>query len=298
MSKKFRQKLQGPKQRLLIVGSGKLGSRLAECLQHDFELSIASRSASKHPRLANFVEHCFDADVSKAESLKAVCAQPYDYILYCLAPKERSENTYRQTYLAGWHNVLSHLTQPEQLKRVFFVSSTSVYHQHDGLQINEQSPTQPSAYSGKVLLEAEAVPAKLRAQGLLTCPSTNIRFSGIYGGSRNMLREQVREKRAFYSSQVRLSNRIHEDDCVAVLAFLLRLAAKGEELEEVYLASDGCPVDMNEVYAYIAKQEGVELESSDEIGKRRAGNKRCDNSLLKALGYQFIYPSYKEGYAR
>lgn len=297
MSKKFRQKLSAPKQRLLIVGSGKLGSRLAERLQHDFELSVVSRSACQHASLPAFVEHCFDADVSKVECLKAVCAQPYDYILYCLAPKERSEAAYRQTYLEGWYNILSNLTQPEQLKRVFFVSSTSVYHQHDGLRINEQSPTLPTAYSGRVLLEAEAVPVTLREQGLISCPSTNIRFSGIYGGSRNMLREQVREGRAFYSSHMRLSNRIHEDDCVAVLAFLLRLAAQGKALEEVYLASDDCPVDMNEVYAYIAKQEGVELERSDDIGKRRAGNKRCDNSRLKARGYQFIYPSYKEGYA-
>jgi hypothetical protein len=28
-----------------------------------------------------------------------------------------------------------------------------------------------------------------------------------------------------------------------------------------------------------------------------AMNKRCNNERLKALGYQFNYPSYKEGYA-
>jgi hypothetical protein len=25
-------------------------------------------------------------------------------------------------------------------------------------------------------------------------------------------------------------------------------------------------------------------------------NKRCNNARLKALGYQFLYPSYKDGY--
>lgn len=112
-----------------------------------------------------------------------------------------------------------------------------------------------------------------------------------------MLRNQVREGRASYCSETRLSNRIHEDDCVGFLAHLIGMAAKGEALADLYLASDDCPVDLNEVYALLAEQEGCEIATSDTISRRRAGNKKCRNSRMKGTGYRLMYPSYREGYA-
>ena len=128
--------------------------------------------------------------------------------------------------------------------------------------------------------------------------STIVRFSGIYGGNRTRLIEQVCEGRRGLSQDLQLSNRIHEDDCVGFLMHLMQLAAGGETLESCYLASDSCPVDMNEVVQYIADQHGIQLPADRREIPRRAGNKRCDNRRMLATGYQLKYPDYREGYRR
>ena len=67
--------------------------------------------------------------------------QALDLVLYCLSPSERSREAYRQTYVQGLANTLVALKNSPSLKRLFFVSSTSVYHQDDGSIVSEHSQT-------------------------------------------------------------------------------------------------------------------------------------------------------------
>lgn len=281
---------------VLIAGFGKIGKRLAENLAQDYAVAVLSRSASA--KAASLNERCraaikaIDADLTSPDSLsEKLGGGHYDLVVYCLTPVERTEFGYRQIYVDALSNLLDALNKICPKTRLVFVSSTSVYHQDDSSWVDEISPTQPATFSGKTLLEAEALVKDLGERGCV------VRFSGIYGAGRSMLREQVRAGRAVLANHERLSNRIHEDDCVGFLAHLVRRAFAGNELEPVYLASDSVPVDLNEVLGFIADQEDAELFVSEQVPPRRAGNKRCNNARMLESGYQLLYPGYREGYA-
>ncbi len=276
------------RKRILIVGFGKLGKPLAQNLAKHHEVWTLHR----HPNEEVQGIHSIGADVTDIVSLHENIPSKLDFIVYCLSPGSRSEEAYRNIYPEGLANTLQALPEETHLQRLYFISSTSVYHQNDHSWVDENSPAEATSYSGRLLLEAESV-AENSGQ-----PATVIRFSGIYGGDRRRLIDQVKNRQAGYSPKTRLSNRIHQDDCVGFIEHLIQQECAGEKNLPRYLASDSCPVDLNEVLGFLAEKLGVELqESSETPSTRRGGNKRCSNRQMLASGYRLRYPDYRAGYA-
>lgn len=274
------------KQSILFIGYGKVASRVAERFAAGYQVWAMARSQRETGSDIHYVQ----ADVTHpVELLDRLPAGP-DIVVCCLSPGRRDEAAYRATFVEGLKNVLTALQTGPLPKRLFFVSSTSVYHQDDGGAVDEGSPTRPVSFAGRILLEAENIVSE--------CPinSTCVRFSGIYGGTRSRLIEQVLSGSRKLAPGKHITNRIHEDDCVGFLQHLIERALQGAELEDCYLASDSCPAEMNAVLTFIAEQRGRALAHSDQPAPRRAGNKRCDNRRMLASGYRLRYPSYKEGY--
>lgn len=278
--------------RILIVGCGKIGLRVANLLSAKHEVWGLRRSTQKAPNENPSHLKFITADVCLPESLTGQLPENLDYLLYCIAPTERNEAAYRKVYLSGLQNIIAALPDSHSLKRLYFVSSTSVYHQNDHSLVDETSLTLPSSFSGRVLLEAEAF------CNHLPTPSSIIRFSGIYGAERSRLIEQVTTHQAELSTNCRLTNRIHEDDCVSFMLYLIQQDIQGKLNDPMYLASDSEPVDLNEVIKFLASTLGLELtvKPSDDAEKRRAGNKHCSNKKMLDSGYRLHYPSYREGY--
>jgi nucleoside-diphosphate-sugar epimerase len=290
---------------ILVVGYGKLGQRIAHTLSNRHDVIALKRSPIEQDAR---VKMCF-ADVTYAESvrnaLKNAVKGGVDYLIYCLSPNGRSEQAYRDAFLIGLNNVLSNLPEPEKLKHILFISSTSVYHQAHAEQVDEQSACLPSNFSGKVLLEAEAYLRGLSVQ------STCIRFSGIYGGSRSRLIDQV--KYALESGNPLVvgegyTNRIHEDDCVGFICHLIDLLDQNKTIESCYLATDSCPVELVNVYQFIAdqliqqvpnyKDKKINIRSSEDSNSlRRAGSKLCLNKKMLQSGYAIKFETYKQGYS-
>ncbi len=287
--------------RILVVGYGKLGQRVANHLSLNHPVVALKRSPVEP--VAN-ITMCL-ADVTKIESLNEAfpkCLHDgVDYLIYCLSPSERSEQGYRDAYLTGLKNVLASLPEPETLQHIIFISSTSVYHQEQGEEVDELSPCLPSSFSGKVLLEAETYLAGLAVE------TTTIRFSGIYGGSRSRLIDQVKHALEMGETLIAApgyTNRIHEDDCLGFICHLQGLLDQGQKVEACYVGTDSCPVEQVHVYAYLAQQlqpvpndKGLQINvSKDGKSLRRAGSKRCQNERMLNSGYTLKYASYKEGY--
>ena len=276
---------------ILIVGCGSIGLRLAMSLKDQHKVYGLKRNAEGLPADITGIS----ADVTRPSSLRGKLPNKLDYIVYCLTASEFNDKTYQEIYVNGLKNLISEINHSSlSPKRLFFVSSSSVYPQDDDQWVNEETPVTPTRFSGQRLLEAE--------QLALSCkfPASNIRFSGIYGGSRTRLLEQVRSGKANSESPA-YTNRVHEDDCVLILKHLIEKDVNAEVLEDCYLASDSEPVQMNELIAWIGKQIERSItpkEESKTIGgkKRSAGSKRCCNKRLLDSGYQFKYPSFREGY--
>ena len=274
------------KEQVLIVGCGDIGLRLAKCLPQDTYQVTGLR---RHPPEDTPFLRYQTCDVTDPDQLAQVLKQDFAAIVISMTPSESSHSGYQQAYVQTCQNVVAGLRALRKKSLLLFISSTAVYGQIDGEWVDENSPTEPESFSGKRLLEAEAV---ILDSGF---PSTIVRFSGIYGPGRNRLIEQVRQAKA--SASLHITNRIHADDCARSLGHLIQLSSKGAQLQPIYLTSDSAPTPMLEVVSWIAEQLGVEDFLSPNATNER-GNKRCSNQHLLDSGFVFSYPTFKDGYAQ
>ncbi|RYY01358.1 MAG: SDR family oxidoreductase [Gammaproteobacteria bacterium] len=274
------------KEQVLIVGCGDIGQRLAKSLPYEFYNVTGLRR--NPPADAEFLRYQ-TCDVTDANQLDQILKQSFAVIVISMTPSERSDAGYQKAYVQTSQLLIDSLGAQELKPRlIIFISSSAVYGQVDGSWVDENSATDPEGFSGKRLLEAEAI---IQKSGF---NNTIVRFSGIYGPNRNRLIEQVRQSKA--SASPHITNRIHADDCARSLAHLIEADRKGQSLAPVYLATDSAPTPMLEVVTWIAEQMGVkEFLSSDAVNER--GNKRCSNQRLLDSGFEFTYPTYREGYA-
>lgn len=270
---------------MLLAGCGDIAQRLALLLHHDYRLTGLRRQPFDLPaHIAPLA-----ADICNPPFLQqAVGSQHFDYVVITLTPGERTEARYRQIYVEGTRNLLANLNGTP---RLLFVSSTSVYAQDAGETVDEQSPAIGSGFSGRCLLEAEAL---VQHSGF---PSTCIRFSGIYGPGRERLVRMVRELRVDPADAHQFSNRIHADDCARVLAFLIERWEDGIPPLPVYVASDTQPVQSGHVWQWLGHIMEVANPLPDDDWQLRAPKgKRCISRQLQAAGFQFLYPDFKSGY--
>ena len=92
-------------------------------------------------------------------------------------------------------------------------------------------------------------------------------------------------------------NRIHRDDVAGALYHLMSRPA----LNQTLLGVDEDPASQQDVYTWLCSQLNQRPPTpktavSTLPGARASGNKRCDSSRLRATGYKFKYPSFREGY--
>jgi nucleoside-diphosphate-sugar epimerase len=270
-------------ERVLIAGCGDVGNRLGRrLLEAGHEVWGLRRNVA---RLAPGLQPV-EADLADPASLAAL---PRDLTLvaYTAAADGRSESDYQTAYVQGLSNLLATLDeQGQRPRRVIFTSSTGVYGQDDGSWVDETSPTEPTSFTGRAMLDAERVLAES------PFPGTAVRLGGIYGPGRTRLVDQVRRGEAVCPAGGPLyTNRIHSVDAGGILAHLLAM----DDPEPVYLGVDGDPADLCEVLTFLAHELGMPAPRKG-TSTRRAGSKRCSNRRILGAGYGFVYPSFREGY--
>ncbi len=277
--------------KILIAGCGYVGKELASRLVgKGLEVLCLSRSKVSSPGTNCPIDY-LRADLSDPTALLQLPGE-LDGIVFCAAPDTYDEAAYRKVYVDGLANLqaaISGKTTPEA--RMIYVSSTGVFGQADGEWVNEESDTYPDHFGGKILLEGESLAF---SSGLQT---SILRLGGIYGPGRDSLIKQI--KRGELSSnrvEQSYTNRIHRDDAVGILEFLLLLPA--EKLQKIYLGVDSEPASRNDVVDWLSVQLGVSpCFQKNTTPIRGGGNKRCSNERIRSEGYQFQFQSYREGYA-
>lgn len=183
-----------------------------------------------------------------------------------------------------------------------YLSSTAVYGDHGGAEVDEDSPTHPSGPRGQRRLAAEAdwlaLAARIGAAGHV------FRLAGIYGPGRSAV-DQVRAgtARRLQKPGGHAFNRIHaEDGAAAILASMARPRAGA-----VYNLADDVAAESHEVIAHACDLLGVApppLEPFDPATLSPAARgfwadrKTVANRRIKTeLGVRLRYPSYREGLA-
>lgn len=239
-------------------------------------------------------------------------------VVVAIAAGTPTEDGYRAAYVDGLSNVLDALERdrkhddgalptlasPSQVRRVLFVSSTAVYGDAGGGWVDESTTTEPGGFSGRIIREAEDL-LQERLLGTGITPVA-LRLGGIYGPGRTRLIDQVRSGVAVAPAEPRYTNRIHRDDAAAAIVHLCTMAA---EPAPVYVGVDNDPAELGEVQRFLADEQGLPRPASDVPGDTasgtggpaggepsRGGNKRCSNALLRSTGFEFAYPTFREGY--
>ena len=276
---------------ILVAGCGKLGGRIASALT-----AITPKNRTKvfglrrNPNNVPAGVEGIAADLYQPSTLVGKLPAHLDIVIYCLTPSSYDEQGYRNAYINGLNNLLGAL-RGQALKRLFFISSTSVYAQDDDSWVDETSLTEPTRYSGQHILAGEQI---AQHSGH---PATIIRYSGIYGPSRQRFLEEVRAGRMAPAAPAPFSNRIHEDDAVAAAVHLTKKSLTEQALESCYIVSDCEPVRLDEVVAWVHHQTPCADAVPDARQGGRAGSKRCSNKRLLASGFRFSYPDFRSGYA-
>lgn len=273
----------------LIIGCGDIGMTLGRQLR-----DVGQRVLGVRRNIQALEDSGIEALALDINAEGAPAALPdADIVVYVVSADRFEESAYQAAYPTGLKAVLAEYGRRKNPpKRVFFVSSTSVYAQQDGEVVDEASPAHPHGFSGQLMHEAEQI---LLEHEL---PGTVVRFSGIYGPGRDRLIRQVSEGRIAPASPPMYTNRIHRDDCVGVLAHLIDLTLGDQGIDELYLATDCEPAPLHEVMTWLAGKLKVETTDTIQSPLRRRSSKRCDNTRLRESGYLFRFPSYREGYAQ
>ncbi|WP_422758488.1 SDR family oxidoreductase [Paenarthrobacter sp. C1] len=213
-----------------------------------------------------------------------------EIVVIALAAEAPTEEAYRAAYVVGLRNVLDAVDrQTVPPKRILFVSSTAVYPDAAGAVVDESTPTMPTRFSGRILLEAEEL--LLARAGQAT--ATILRLGGIYGPGRTRLIDQLRAGKAVIPGQPKHTNRIHRDDAAAMI---VHLATMNERPASVYLGVDDDSSEYGDVLRFLAAALRLPEPPVGPTSDGGAGDKRCSNRRLRSTGFELSYPSYKEGY--
>ena len=273
----------------LIIGCGYLGRRVAAlwCAQNHCVFATI-RSTARADEWGALGLQPILCDVLDAASLRSL--PPVESIAYCIGLDRSTGVSMHSLYVGGLANVLAAL--PQSAPRFVYVSSTSVYGQTEGEEVDECATTEPQEESGKVVLEAERL---LRAR----LPSAVIlRFAGIYGPGRLMRGQAIKAGEPIVGDAEKWLNLIHVEDGAAVVVAADERAAPGS----IYNVSDGSPVRRRVFYTTLAEVLGapqpqfIPLAAGAVIPTHERGHRQVVSRRLRdELGVTLQYPTFEEG---
>ena len=257
--------------------------------KYNINLSITSRSESSKETFEgiNFNSYLFNSE--KFDKNIVVKLKEADHILVSIPPENQEDLVVKN---------FSKFIESSKVKWITYLSATSVYGDHNGKWVDENSKTNPTSNNGVARLKAENSWTSLEKNNKL--PVQIFRLSGIYSNEKNIL---VRLK----LGNVRLINkrdhyfsRIHVDDIANILFNSLSKFKSGE----IYNLSDDKPSSSEEVTLFGAKIldiKNIEKIEVDEIKSEMLKNfynesKKVSNKKVKNyFNYNLKFPSYIEG---
>lgn len=262
--------------RILIVGCGYLGHRVARrwrALGHTVHATTRSEARAATFRQAGLEPVL--CDVLAPVELERL--PPLDLVLYAVGLDRTAGVPMRTVYVDGLRAVLAALPA---VGRLVYISSTSVYGQTQGEEVDETAATVPQEESGRIVLEAEGVLVASHR------PAIILRFAGIYGPGRLLRRQAIETGEPIAGDPETWLNLIHvEDGATAVVA-----AADRGHLGAIYNIVDDQPVRRRDFYGRLAGFLGAPpprfvSPATPEHQNRRIRNDRMHEELQVTLRF-------------
>jgi nucleoside-diphosphate-sugar epimerase len=285
--------------RVAILGCGYIGLELGRQLIPDHDVVGIRRSDDGVAAIESAGFDAIQADLTDADALEAV--PDVDAVVFAASSGGRGAGPAREIYVDAQRKALDHFgARDDSPDRYVYTSSTGVYGDHDGAWVDEATPLDPQTEKTRVLAEAERV--ALEGPSEHGMDGTVARYGGLYGPDRYRLSRYIEGP-----VTEGYLNMVHRDDAAGSVAYLL---TEDIARDEVVLVVDDEPVEKWAFADWLADQCGLpdppkrtteeRLADDDlsETAKRRIRtSKRCSNDRLRELGYEFAYPTFREGYA-
>jgi nucleoside-diphosphate-sugar epimerase len=231
--------------------------------------------------------HPVVADVLDSASLQRLPA--VETVVWSVGLDRSAGVPMHRVYVDGLANFLEALPA---CCRFVYVSSTGVYGQEQGEEVDETAATEPGDEAGRVVLEAERLLRERLPEAIV------LRFAGIYGPGRLLRTPALLAGEPLTGDPDRWLNLIHvEDGAAAVIA-----AAERGQPGEVYNVCDDHPLLRRDFYTLLARLLGappprfVPAAPGTSPGRRERAHRRISNRRLRReLALELRYPSCAQG---
>ena len=256
----------------------------------DFDLSVTSRQETHQIEINNIKIKSYQFTQDKFDSSIIKKLEKANYILISIPPIDGKDIV--ANYLGTDKKKIMNC------KWITYLSATSVYGDHKGEWVNENSATKPTSVNGINRLEAEKNWVSLSKKN--NYPLQIFRLAGIYSNQFNILKRLQAGTAQIVDKKNHFFSRIHVED----IANILFKSLNNLKNNEIYNIADDKPASQSEVAAYGAKllkleePKPVELEKVDNemLQNFYKDSKKVDNKKMKSFfNYDLKYPTYEEG---
>ena len=278
--------------KIICFGFGQVAKNFVKKLNDQgvpLKLTTTSREETRNKKFENisyesfqFTEEGFDKNlIPKFEEA--------DHILLSIAP------------INGIDIVIKNLKdylKSSKFKWITYLSATSVYGNHNGEWVDENSETKPNSPNGVERLKVEKEWMQLASK--FDLPFQIFRLSGIYSNQYNILKRLKSGEAKIINKKNHFFSRIHVEDIANVLVSSLNNFKK----KEIYNISDNQPASAEEITMYGVKLLGINKPKTIEINEIESemmknfykDSKKVDNKKMKEFfNYKLKYPTYIEG---
>jgi len=277
---------------IFCFGFGQVAKTFIQKLKlENFNINLSTTSRKKTHTLKfnniNYTSFQFEGDDYDIELIKNL--EKSDHILVSIPPREGTD-----LVIKNFSNIIENCNA----KWITYLSATSVYGDHKGEWVNEESKTKPITSNGIDRLSAEKLWLSLNLNKKI--PLQIFRLAGIYSNESNILARLKSGKAKIVNRKNNFFSRIHVEDIANILFESLSKFKPGE----IYNISDDKPSSSEEVTLYgvkllnMDKPKIIELKDieSEMLKNFYKDSKKVSNKKMKSFfEYDLKFPTYIEG---
>ena len=278
--------------KIFCFGFGQVAKTfISKIKSENYNISLSSTSrektSEKNFQGINYKNYQFNTD--KYDKNLILKLRKADHILVSIPPKNGEDLVIKN---------FSNFLERSKLKWITYLSATSVYGNHKGEWVNENSETKSVSSNGLERLKAENSWLSIKVNKNL--PVQIFRLSGIYSNENNILVRLKLGTARLINKKDHFFSRIHVEDIAGILFRSLSKFKSGE----IYNLADDKPSSSEEITLYGAKllniQNPKKIDVNDiesEILKNfyRESKKISNKKIKNYFNYNLKFPTYVEG---
>ena len=259
--------------------------------KYKINLIITSRSKSSNKKFLNINYKNFYFDNNKFDKKIKKYILDASHVLVSIPPRDRKDFVIEKFY--------KEISLNKKIKWLGYLSSTSVYGDHDGKWVNEKSKLLTNNDTGINRIVAENEWLKLNRYQFV--PTRIFRLSGIYSPERNIFLRLTNGQVRYVKKNNHFFSRTHVADIAQVLFKSLSHSKSGE----IYNVADNMPCSYEETISYACSLMGIQTPSpmlfkslnEGEMKSFYKDSKKVSNAKIKKnLKVKLYFPTYKEGF--